>query len=111
MITVSITEKHSQCKIRIRGHSGASPRGEDLICAAASALAFSAAEVFSRYERDGDIFDLRIDFEPGKMDIGFRTSERKESVAGALSAIKCGIEVLSEKFPQNLTLIYGQRAI
>lgn len=53
MIDADFTMEKGTLKLRVRGHAGAAPMGQDLVCAGVSSLALTAAEVAARLEKQG----------------------------------------------------------
>lgn len=50
MITVQYSPK--QRKLRIKGHAGYKPPGEDIVCAAASMIFYNLAQVLMEYDKE-----------------------------------------------------------
>ena len=111
MINININEDKCSVCLNIEGHSTAAARGQDIICASVSTLAFAAAETFVILELSKTISDLIIDFASGRMSIQFTRRKKAREVNGALKTIKCGLELLSEKFPEQIKLIYSRKAV
>ena len=89
-----------ECTLTVKGHAQSAPKGNDLVCAAASILGFTAiACVRNNQERfkprilqQGDT--LRIECEPGR---SFVTPCRR-----MLDTIFTGYEVLASAYPNNV---------
>ena len=83
---------------RIRGHSGAGPKGADIVCAAVSVLARTALKVLS--ERKG--IDVRGEF-PERGDFSLEilevTAENREFLAGTGVFLKEGLVSVSGEYP------------
>lgn len=89
----------------ISGHAGYAEAGKDIVCAAASILAFSLAEGLEREQKRGGLQSLMIHRVAGKMRVSFSPNpEKMESVAALIEGIVIGFELLSQKFPEFVRL-------
>ena len=108
MITARFYQKPSNGSIHmtLKGHAGAAPKGEDLVCSAATMLAYTVAQA------------VQFMFEQGKLKkkpkIHIRNGEAviiatptEDAVAETLHAFwvaQCGIHVLQHNYPQFVKL-------
>jgi Predicted ribosomal protein len=87
--------------LRIEGHAGSAPKGEDLVCAGVSALGFALAK--AALERGGHVvtdeqralIDVRCNPEGGGEETG---------VPAMLETIAGGLELLAERYPDYVIL-------
>ena len=79
--------------LEIDGHAGYAEKGEDIVCAAVSALACSLAAYVSGIEERGD---GHMRFSAGKMSSRAR---------GAFDCVYGGFAMLAHKYPAHVTLI------
>lgn len=93
MINAYFSRKGNRFLVEIKGHSGAAPRGEDLVCAAVSAgflylvamLEESGARIISKRE------------EEGLGEVSFLGGEREE---GAYLMLYFGLSRLAKAYPE-----------
>ena len=86
---------------KIQGHAGYAENGKDIVCAAASILAFSLAEGLERAQKQGGLQSLMMCHSSGTMCFSFLpTPERQESVVALTEGMVIGFELLSRKFPK-----------
>lgn len=85
------------CRLEVKGHAGAGPCGEDLVCAGVSTLVYTLAE--SLQGMDGFFCHL----EPGDAVLSCRPSGR---AMAAFRFAKTGLRLLAESFPENISIIF-----
>lgn len=49
---IKVQYSPSQRKLRIKGHAGYKPAGEDIVCAAASMIFYNLAQVLMEYDKE-----------------------------------------------------------
>ena len=83
--------------LELRGHAASAPRGEDLVCAAASVLAFTAAEAL---RDESERFYPRIVTRPGELRIACEpASGSRRACRRLLDTIWIGFELLARDYP------------
>lgn len=108
MITARFYQKPSQGSIHmtIKGHAGAAPKGEDLICASATMLAYTVAQAVQfMYEHDKLKKKPEIRIKDGEATIIATPTE--DGYAEALHTFwvaQCGAHVLAHNYPSYVTL-------
>lgn len=105
MINITYRCEDGALTIRMRGHSGAAPKGDDLVCAACTALAYTLAQaVFdaSEHMEQPPAVELRDGF--GKISCRPKTIYLPGMMA-IYQAIYRGFEVLATSYPQHITVI------
>lgn len=80
MVTITIYENSGQeyTAFRCLGHSGYAPAGEDIVCAAVSALVINTVNSIETLVSDG--FDVVSDPESGLIDFSLQEGYSKESL-------------------------------
>lgn len=104
MIHVVFTEAAGILSLHVSGHAGAAPKGEDLVCAAASILTSTVAQammmtkvwlqeepVITLQDGDGEIY-----VKP--------TEDKYPFVFHTFTVALIGFQLLAEKYPQYVTL-------
>lgn len=101
------TDKSSgSISLRLTGHAGAGERGHDVICAAASVLAYTIAQAMEYMHAEGGLRKKpRIDFSDGEAAIVAKP--KAETYAEALHAffiVQVGFSLLAHNYPQFVAL-------
>lgn len=108
MITARFYCKPSRGSIHmtIKGHSQAAPKGEDLICASATMLAYTVAQAVQFLHEQGQLKKKpKIHIEDGEATIiATPTEEAYAEVLHTFWVAQCGIHVLAHNYPQNVKL-------
>lgn len=91
MITVCIDR--DACSLRMDGHAEYAEPGQDIVCAAATILAYALAQRLS------GIAQARIDMAEGHAYIQARANG---DTLAALDTVACGFELLAAKYPENI---------
>ena len=83
--------------LELRGHAMSAPKGEDLVCAAASVLAFTAAEALNN---ESERFYPRVVTRPGAMRIACEPlSGSRKACRRLMDTIWIGFELLARDYP------------
>lgn len=91
---IKVTLHHDA--LEMDGHAGAAPCGQDIVCAAASMLAYTLA---ARLEDMGRL--IMREMEPGMVRIVWEDTQ--ESMAAA-AVVEAGFRLLSEAYPDNVQI-------
>ena len=108
MITAKFYQKPDNGSIHmtLKGHSNAAPIGEDLVCSAATMLAFTVAQAIQFMDEQGKLKKKpKISIREGSATIIATPTE--DGYAEALHTFfvaQCGIHVLQHNYPQNVKL-------
>lgn len=91
-------------KVTIEGHAFSGEHGHDLVCAAASALAYTLANTVENMAATNQCKDKQVSLEEGKAVISCRPLSRYMSVITLLFDTLCsGFELLAHNFPENIS--------
>ena len=92
--------------MKVKGHADSAPKGEDLICSAATMLAYTVAQAVQfMYESDKLKKTPKIHIKDGEATIIATPTE--DAYAEALHTFwvaQCGVHVLAHNYPQNVKL-------
>lgn len=90
----------------IEGHSGQAEKGKDLICSAASILAYTVAKYVEYVEKaEGLLLKPRIEIEDGHMLIVAKPTEKYlAEVLNAFFVAEVGFHLLAENYPQHVDI-------
>lgn len=108
MITVKFYQKPGDGSIHmtLKGHSGAAPRGQDLVCAAATMLAYTAAQAVQfLHEQDKLVKKPKISIRDGyAVVIATPKEDAYPETLCAFWVAQCGAHVLAHNYPQQVRL-------
>ena len=91
-------------RLTVQGHAGSGPEGHDLVCAAVSALVLTLAGNVSYMEAQEAVHSVIVKLDEGNAEIQCTAYRRyKDSVAQIFRAICVGFELLSTKYPENIS--------
>ena len=110
MTTISIQYQSGEWEICIEGHAGyrqakGLPEGTDIVCAAVSILAQTAAQCFLDLSGDGvQVKEMELDAEKGKVRISASVCQKREEIKHRVETmvwtVKNGLELLTEAYPE-----------
>ena len=108
MITARFYCKPSQGSIHmtLKGHAGAAPKGEDLVCSAATMLAYTVAQAVQFLNEQGMLKKKpKIHITDGSTTIiATPTEDGYAPVLHTFWVAQCGIHVLQHNYPQYVEL-------
>lgn len=108
MITARFYRKPERGSVHMtmRGHSGAAPKGQDLICASATMLAYTAGQAVQFLYEQGKLkCKPKISIREGNATI--IATPKEKALAETLHTfwvVQAGIHVLAHNYPQYVTL-------
>ena len=108
MITARFYQKPDNGSIHmtLKGHAGTAPKGEDLVCSAATMLAYTVAQAVQFLYEKGQLKKKpKIHITDGSATIiATPTEEGYAPVLHTFWVAQCGIHVLQHNYPQNVKL-------
>lgn len=90
--------------LRICGHAGGAPMGENLVCAAVTALVYALGQRLTELEVTGAFEEppvIRLAAGDAQITV-FPKEPRKAEVEGAFRLIESGLKLLSHHYPRQL---------
>ena len=91
----------------LKGHARAAPKGQDLVCASATTLAYTVAQAVQFFHEQGGILSRKpkIDIREGNATvIATPTEEGYAEVLHAFWVVQCGIHLLAHNYPNHVEL-------
>lgn len=76
-------------RVTVQGHAGYAPKGEDIVCAAVSALTYA---LIGALEEEGLIRELVV--RPGFVTVAAKKEDK------AFDVVRCGIGQIAARYPQ-----------
>ncbi len=105
MTNVYFREYYDHYYITLRGHSGFSRNGEDIVCAGISTLAYTLLNVLSDEEASGNIKFIRNIVCDGFMHFEFSFFDfSKERIKGIVDMCLTGLMMLEENYPEHIRI-------
>ena len=108
MITAKFYQKpsHGSIHMKLQGHANAAPKGEDLVCASATMLAYTVAQAVKFLHEQGMLKkEPKISLREGSATIiATPTEDGYAPVLHTFWVAQCGIHVLQRNYPQNVQL-------
>lgn len=92
MITVSMTAN----TIKVRGHAGYAPQGQDIVCAGVTALTQTLVESLETLTSN----EIKYDMSPGRIDIEIMNPD--EDAQLLTDSFLVGIEMIVDEFPEHI---------
>lgn len=97
-------------RLSVSGHAGSAPKGQDLVCAAATTLVYTAAQMLRDAEEDGLAEDVRFCADDGKADLVAKAKPGAgKELAGRMEAVCIGFRMLEKNYPKFIR-VEGRKA-
>ena len=90
LIAINITDNI----IKIRGHAGYAPRGQDVVCAGVTALTQTLVESIEGLTGN----EIKYDMSPGRVDIEIKDPD--EDAQLLMDSFFVGAEMIADEFPE-----------
>lgn len=105
MITASISYNHElwECSLKVEGHAGYDEEGKDIVCASASILAYTLAQMLSYF---GERVEADVNLEIGNTTILCKCKDYRGFVktVHAFNFAETGYQLLEHNYPQYVRL-------
>lgn len=107
MIEVRLDIGGRSASLTMRGHAGAAEKGYDIVCAAASILAYTAAQSALRLHAEGKTTEVPVvEMMSGNADIALAVaSDARREVQTVFRTIGTGFALLAERYPEYIKLV------
>lgn len=106
MIQVTIGDRDETLWLSMEGHAGAAPKGQDIVCAAATMLMYTAAQAALDMGSRGELQrPPSVKLDEGNACAAFwPKKEALEKGRLVLDVIRRGLEVLGKRYPENVAI-------
>ena len=106
MIQVTIGDRDGYLWLTMEGHAGTAPKGQDIVCAAATMLMYTAAQAALDMGSRGELQrPPTVKLDDGNAGVSFRPKEgAMEKGRLVLDVIRRGLEVLGKRYPENVAI-------
>jgi uncharacterized protein YsxB (DUF464 family) len=97
-----------ECSLLVKGHAGQADIGQDIVCASASILAYTIAQVIKSMEHHGDLAEPPIiELESGDATIVCRAKDDYlfSEMMQDFFVIRTGYALLAHNYPQYVEII------
>lgn len=93
--------------VSIEGHAGYAAEGADIVCAAASMLAFTLVEAIKNLDKKGMLESFYRSVYKGSIQLDFTVKEgSKECAEAVIESLACGFALLSDNYPDYVEVEY-----
>ena len=100
-----IRARYTPYRLQITGHARSGAFGQDLVCAAVSAVALTLAEAVTALEQAGKVKAVAVCLEPGRGEITCRPRLGQRQLTGAVfDAAALGLRRLEREYPDYVNL-------
>ncbi len=91
-------------RVTVLGHAESAPKGEDLVCSAASILVHTLAANVGHMEHSGAATQCVAEIKEGFAKVSCRAVRGYEAVVASIFQAVCvGFEILADKYPENIS--------
>lgn len=106
MIQVTIGDRDGYLWLTMEGHAGTAPKGQDIVCAAATMLMYTAAQAALDMGSRGELQrPPTVKLDDGNAGVSFRPKDgAMEKGRLVLDVIRRGLEVLGKRYPENVAI-------
>lgn len=98
MINIAVKSREDTIEINVQGHANAAPKGEDVVCAAATILIRTLAKTLEVAVPDM----VKTDVSDGKADITVTGYDPVAAVA--IETVCMGFRLLQEQYPEHIKI-------
>ena len=106
MVTAKFYIEEDVVGLTMEGHAGHGKKGEDIVCAAASILAYTVAQMVAQMAAQGKLLDApQILLAPGKCHISAKPGKDTfYEVFHSFFVVQVGYFLLATRYPENVKL-------
>lgn len=97
MIECKVKVRSKRAYVSVSGHARAAPKGEDIICAAASILVLTLISALGEYGAR----DFRYRLSDGNAEVKFKLDKATKHL---YNSFICGFNILHEMYPQYISI-------
>ncbi|MBP3703634.1 MAG: ribosomal-processing cysteine protease Prp [Lachnospiraceae bacterium] len=102
MITIKTERKPGRFYVKLSGHAGYAPPGEnDIVCAAISMIFYTFINTIETWKKKNSI-EIAYEDKEGKAWVSVTYREDDKKVQGSVEMLVTGFLMLKEKYPQNI---------
>lgn len=106
MIRASIGVQDDKLWLSMYGHAEGGAYGHDLICAAATTLAYTLAQVVTNMDGRGELKEApAVHIIQGEAQISFRPRDAERGRI-TMDVLRAGLGCLAHNYPQNIALYF-----
>ena len=106
MVTAKFYIEEDVVGLEMSGHAGHGKKGEDIVCSAASILAYTVAQTVAHMAAQGKLLDApQIVLEPGKCHVSAKPGKDTfYEVFHSFFVVQVGFYLLATRYPENVKL-------
>ena len=100
---VQIVYEKSKNRVTVSGHAGAGEKGNDIVCAAVSALTLTLGENIRVLRDTGSLTEYTVQVKEGSAELSCKAVAGMESVVRCIfGAVCCGFELIQSMHPAHV---------
>lgn len=113
MTKVEIYNNKNELRMCISGHAGYGelnnlPSGCDIVCSAISIISYTVMQRVTDMENEGKTISTEIDYKPGYVSIFVTVQDNfRKELSWTVETIKTAYKLLSDTYPDFITLCFG----
>ena len=101
---IKVIYNRSYHRLTVEGHAQSGEPGHDLVCAAASALAYTMAANVAHMADNGQAREPVMKLNPGEAEVWCKPVARfKSTVTLIFDSVCVGFELLAHQYPENIS--------
>ena len=101
---IQVTYHRRYHRLTVEGHAQSGEPGHDLVCAAASALAYTMAANVANMADNGQVREPIMKLNPGEAEVGCNPATRYKATVGLVFDSVClGFELLAMNYPDYIS--------
>lgn len=106
MTTISFSSLDKCLSLEIKGHADYAEYGKDIVCSAASILAYTLADFLLKATKKGEISEPNIEMKDGYISIQYEARSETDYafVKDKFDIVQCGYSMLQKTYPQHITI-------
>ena len=111
MIRVTLTRAGNTVSLRLEGHAGYDVSGKDIVCASASILAYTTAQLICEMEACGRLAELpliRLDEGDALVEAECKDQKSLEEARRIMHFAKAGYSMLQNSYPEYIKFVINE---
>ena len=111
MITVTLIREGNTLSLRLKGHAGYDVTGKDIVCASASILAYTTAQLVCEMEACGRLAEsplIRLDEGDALVEAECKDQKSLEEARRIMHFAKAGYSLLQNTYPEYIKFVINE---
>ena len=111
MIRVTLTREGNTLSLRLKGHAGYDVVGKDIVCASASILVYTVAQLICEMEACGRLAEsplIRLDEGDALVEVECKDQKSLEEAKRIMHFAKAGYSLLQNTYPEYIKFVINE---